>query len=97
MTHRFIVRPFCITIEDDLEAALEYAEAFSELDLDIHVERITHDQWEVVLYLPSVTPLITVRGGIVRDIRNMPPGLQIIVADYDNEGLEPVIVKIIGE
>jgi len=32
--------------------------------------------------------IITVEGGIIQDIDNIPPGLQIIVHDYDAEGCE---------
>ena len=36
---------------------------------------------------PHPTPiLITVEGGIIQDIDNIPPGLQVIVHDYDAEG-----------
>jgi len=38
---------------------------------------------------PHPTPiLITVEGGIIQDIDNIPPGLQVVVHDYDAEGCE---------
>jgi hypothetical protein len=34
--------------------------------------------------------IITVEGGIIQDIRNIPPGIVIEVRDYDCEGIDEI-------
>ena len=36
---------------------------------------------------------VTVQGGLVQDVRNVPPGIEVRVIDYDIEGAEAQCVE----
>ena len=78
---------------EDLDEAKRYAQPFDEVGVDVHIRR-EEGHFVVSLFLPQDMPLATVRGGILQDVANMPPGWRLLVADYDEEGTEPVMVKI---
>ena len=77
----------------DLEEAVRFAQPFDELGVDVHIE-YAESRYSVALYLHADMPLATVRGGILQDVSNMPPGFRLLIADYDHESTEPVLVKI---
>lgn len=34
--------------------------------------------------------IITVEGGVIQDVQGIPPGVRVIVRDYDIEGMDDV-------
>lgn len=94
MGTQFEKRRYVIIQDPDMGEALRYAQPFDEAGIDVHMRYLTNNKWEVAIYLAPGTPLATVRGGIVQDIENIPPGIDVIVADYDSESTDPVSVGI---